>query len=96
MGVIAAALSVSAVGCDGQMDRPGGDVVGELKVDSSGPLLLVNDSVIYPSQRDSVLRSLRGAMLDSVFLLPGNTASTFARYGSRGASGVVLIYSRSP
>jgi hypothetical protein len=85
------AITTLTVGCTQPPDPPDALVV-DIKRDSAIPLILVNDAVVNPSQRDSVLRSLRGATLDSLLVLPGGTETTAARFGSRGANGVVLIY----
>lgn len=91
---VVASVAVT-VGCTQSPDPPD-DLVVDMKRDSAIPLILVNDAVVYPSQRDSVLRSLRGATLDSLLVLPGESETTAARFGSRGANGVVLIYRAEP
>lgn len=58
-----------------------------------GPLVVLNGKPQYWTIRDSVLRTLRGAVLDSIRVYPADSTTT-AIFGSRGEQGVVVIATR--
>lgn len=76
-----------------ESDAAQADLIVNYATPDEGPIVVLNDKLLYATERDSLLGALRGVVLDSIRVYPAG-AATERLFGSKASQGVVVIATR--